>query len=465
MCASPEVRLIGNADGTVGNYRKIRVTTILSFVFVLGVLIFVHELGHFLMARRIGVRVLTFSLGFGPKILTVKRGDTEYCISAIPLGGYVKMAGENPEDNRTGADDEFLSKTKWQRFQVLVMGPVMNIGLALLVMALVLYQGAPVPAFESEPVVIGTFTEKSVARAAGLEIGDRIVEIDGKPVDNWKNFTLMIGPKADRPVTLRIERKGAMIEKQLTPIGISKYDIGDIGVLPTLHPEIRHLSPNEAAESAGLKPGDVIVGAAGERNVNYERLVEIIRAHPEQAVVFDVLRQSGQTEQITVTPRTIGENVRVGAVFWGYQVRQADPTILEAFKLSAKQNWEWTRLIMTTLKGLFTRETPMNQLMGPIGIAELSGTAASRGWLDLFTMLSMISLNLGLLNLMPIPVLDGGHILILGLEGVSRRDFSLKLKEKMLMVGFVLLLTLMVTVIYNDLTRVEWLQRIIPFGN
>src|SRR5918994_4406687 len=130
-------------------------TNILAFVFVLGVLIFVHELGHFIMARRIGVRVLTFSLGFGPKILTIKRGDTEYCVSAIPLGGYVKMAGENPEDNRTGAPDEFLSKGKWQRFQVLVMGPVMNLALAVLVMAAVLYQGALVPAFEQEAVVIG----------------------------------------------------------------------------------------------------------------------------------------------------------------------------------------------------------------------------------------------------------------------------------------------------------------------
>jgi regulator of sigma E protease len=142
------------------------VTSALAFLFVLGVLIFVHELGHFLMARRIGVRVITFSLGFGPKLLNFKRGDTEYCISAIPLGGYVKMAGENPEDSRTGASDEFLSKGKWQRFQVLVMGPIMNLILAVVVMAVVLYQGAPVPAFEKEPVVIGTFSETSVAAKA-----------------------------------------------------------------------------------------------------------------------------------------------------------------------------------------------------------------------------------------------------------------------------------------------------------
>src|SRR5918994_5392669 len=173
-------------------------TNILAFVFVLGVLIFVHELGHFIMARRIGVRVLTFSLGFGPKILTIKRGDTEYCISAIPLGGYVKMAGENPEDNRTGAPDEFLSKGKWQRFQVLVMGPVMNLLLAIIVMAVVLSQGAQSAKFETEPVVIGTFTSDSVAAKAGLQQGDRVVTVDGKPVENWDEFSMAIVGKAKR---------------------------------------------------------------------------------------------------------------------------------------------------------------------------------------------------------------------------------------------------------------------------
>jgi regulator of sigma E protease len=439
------------------------VTTILSFVFVLGVLIFVHELGHFMMARRIGVRVLTFSLGFGPKLLNIKRGDTDYCISAIPLGGYVKMAGENPEDNRTGAPDEFLSKTKWQRFQVLVMGPVMNLALALIVMAAVLYQGAPVPAFDSDPVVVGAFSNDAVAKAAGIEIGDRIVAIDGKPVDNWKNFSMAIATKANRPVTLQVERNGTTFERQITPASQSKYELGDIGIMPVLNPEVKRLSPNEPAEQAGLKPGDVIVGVAGERNVRYDRVVEIIRANPGKPVVFDVRREDGRVEQLTITPKTVDNVARVGAEFYGYEVDEADPTIIEAFKLSAKQNWEWTTLIMTTMKGLFTRETPMKQLMGPVGIAEMSGNAAERGWLDLFTLMAMISLNLGLLNLMPIPVLDGGHILILGLEGVSRRDFSMKVKEKMLMVGFVLLLTLMVTVIYNDLTRVEWLQKLNPF--
>ena len=155
---------------------------------MLGVLIFVHELGHFLMARRIGVRVLTFSLGFGPKLLSFRRGDTEYCLSAIPLGGYVKMAGENPEETRTGASDEFLSKTKWQRFQVLIMGPVMNLVLAVVVMALVLYQGARVPAFDQEPVVVGSFLDNSVAKAAGMLPGDRILTVDGRAVETWEEL-------------------------------------------------------------------------------------------------------------------------------------------------------------------------------------------------------------------------------------------------------------------------------------
>ena len=165
-------------------------------------LIFVHELGHFMAARRVGIRVLTFSLGFGPKLLKFKRGDTVYCISAIPLGGYVKMAGENPKDVRTGANDEFLSKSKWQRFQVLIMGPAMNVVLAIVVMAVVFYQGAPTPAYNKQAVVIGGVGPNSPAEAGGLKAGDRIVAVDGDPVEHWEDFLITVGPKAGREVTI-----------------------------------------------------------------------------------------------------------------------------------------------------------------------------------------------------------------------------------------------------------------------
>ena len=437
-------------------------TSVLAFVFVLGVLIFVHELGHFLMARRIGVRVLTFSLGFGPKLLSIKRGDTEYCISAIPLGGYVKMAGENPEDARTGADDEFLSKSKWQRFQVLIMGPVMNIVLALVVMTFVLYQGALVPKVQDEAVVIGSFRQGSVAQAAGLQVGDRIVSLDGAPMETWDEFSMEILGKAGRTVTLIIDRGGKALEKQLVPAASGKFEVGDIGILPVMRPEFLSVNNGEPAQGAGFKPGDIVLAVNGERGISQPQIIERIHASEGKPLDFEILRD-GQTSHITVSPRKSDGVYRIGAHIALAEMRTINPSFVGAMRMSAEQNWEWTKLIVKTLIGLFTRDTSVKQLMGPVAIADLSGTAAEQGWVPLFQLMAMISLNLGLLNLMPIPVLDGGHIAILALEGLSRRDFSMKVKEKMLFAGFVLLLTLMVTVIYNDLTRVQWIERLMPW--
>jgi regulator of sigma E protease len=436
--------------------------TVLAFLFVLGVLIFVHELGHFLMARRIGVKVLTFSLGFGPKLLNIKRGDTEYCISAVPLGGYVKMAGENPEDNRTGAPDEFLSKGKWQRFQVLVMGPVMNLLLAIVVMAVVLYQGAPAAKFEQEAVVIGGFTETSVAQKAGLRLGDRVVSVDGKPVDTWDQFSMAILPKASREVTLGYVRGGSPGQVTLVPLAQGKYEMGDIGIQPVVHPEIVEVSPGQPAAEAGLQRGDAILAAGTEQNIPYDRLLQAIQGSEGKPLPLRIKR--GETIQtITITPERVGDKVMIGAQLRGFETRTIEPGPLEAVKLSLEKNWEWTRLIGETLAGLFTRETSVKQLMGPVAIADLSGSAAEAGWIPLFSLMAMISLNLGLLNLMPIPVLDGGHIFILALEGLARRDFSMRVKEKMLLAGFVLLLMLMVTVIYNDLMRIQWIEKLVPW--
>ena len=436
--------------------------TILAFLFVLGVLIFVHELGHFLMARRIGVRVLTFSLGFGPKLLNVKRGDTEYCISAIPLGGYVKMAGENPEDNRTGAPDEFLSKGKWQRFQVLIMGPVMNLVLAVVVMTVVFLQGAQVPLYDEQPVVVGAFADDSVAQKAGVQLGDHVVAIDGKAIDTWEQFSLNIVGKAKREVALSIVRDGKPVQVTVVPEGRGKYEMGDIGVQPRVHPEVAELYPGQPAAEAGLLKGDIVLAAGDEQNVGYDHLITAIRGSENKPLVLTIKR--GETiQQITVKPRKIGDLVMMGAQLRPFETRTVDPGPYQALKLSIDKNFEWAKLIVQTLVGLFTRETSVKQLMGPVAIADLSGTAAQAGWVELFSLMAMISLNLGLLNLMPIPVLDGGHIFILALEGLARRDFSMKVKEKMLLAGFVLLLMLMVTVIYNDLMRIQWIEKLVPW--
>jgi regulator of sigma E protease len=436
--------------------------TILAFLFVLGVLIFVHELGHFLMARRIGVRVITFSLGFGPKLLNVKRGDTEYCISAIPLGGYVKMAGENPEDSRTGAPDEYLSKGKWQRFQVLIMGPVMNMILAVVIMTVVFYQGAQVPLYDKEPVIVGSFADKSVGQQAGLQIGDRVVTADGKPIENWDQFTLLIMSKANREVWLNVVRGSGRADVKVVPEGQGKYEIGDIGVLPKVHPQVADLNPGEPAATAGLHPADVILAAGNEQDITYDHLISAIRGSEGKPLPL-VVKRGDTVQTIVVTPRKIRDAVVMGAHLSPFETRTVEPGPWQAMKLSVAKNWEWATQIAQTMIGLFTRETSVKQLMGPVAIADLSGSAAQAGWIQLFTLMAMISLNLGLINLMPIPVLDGGHIFILAVEGLARRDFSMKVKEKMLLAGFVLLLALMVTVIYNDLMRIQWIEKLVPW--
>jgi len=439
------------------------VNTLFAFLFVLGVLVFVHELGHFLAARRLGVRVLTFSLGFGPKIAKVRRGDTEYCISAIPLGGYVKMAGENPDDPRTGRPDEFLSKTKWERFQILIMGPAMNIILAVVVMAIVLAQGAEVPIYQDQPPVVGAVAPGSPAERAGIQRGDRILTVAGDEVDTWDDLFLAVGTRPDREVALTLLRNGARQSISLRTESETRFEIGNIGVLPDINPIVASVIAGRPAEKAGLKAGDVVLAVNGERMVTRTQFIEAVSRNGEREIELTIEREEQQL-RIRATPYKEGDRGMLG-LYVTEPTRSFTPGPLEAIQLSVKRNIEFGGLIFKTLGGLFVGETSPRQLMGPVAIAQLSGESAQAGWIALFTLMASISLNLGLLNLLPIPVLDGGHILIMALEGVARRDFSMAVKEKMLLAGFVLLMMLMVTVIYNDLTRISWIERLMPWRN
>jgi len=430
-------------------------TSIAAFTFVLGVLVFVHEMGHYLMARRIGIRVLTFSLGFGPKLLTVKRGDTDYCISAIPLGGYVKMAGENPDDVRSGADDEFLSKTKWERFQVLIMGPTMNILLAFVVMAVVLYQGADVPAYEEQPPIVGYVMEASPAEQSGIRVGDLILSIGGRPVQTWEELFVTVMPRAERELEVVLRRGLQEVTTQVTPEAQTQFQVGDLGVVPIMQPQILNVMTGDPADLAGIRPRDVITAVNDEPITRDNPFVETINANADVALMLTVVR-GGQTLKIEVTPALRGNVGLIGVELSPFEVRTIEPGPLQAIQMSFEKNYAWSGLIFQTLGGLLTSETSPKQLVGPLGIAQLSGGAAQIGLVALFTLMAMISLNLGILNLLPIPVLDGGHIFIMALEGLSRRDFSVRIKEKIQLAGFVVLLMLMITVIYNDLTRINW---------
>jgi regulator of sigma E protease len=445
------------------------VQTLLAFLFVLGVLVFIHELGHFLLARWNGVRVLTFSLGFGPKILKVQRGDTEYCISIIPLGGYVKMAGENPEDQPTGRDDEFLAKTKWQRFQILIAGPAMNILLAVVLLAVVLMQGADVYAHLDQPATVGVVQAGSPAERAGIRAGDTITQFGTADITTWEHLEMAVAARPERDVDVVVIRNGReerlRVRPDLTKLTTrnnATFEIGTIGVMPDVYPSVLSFVEGKPAESSGLKVDDVILAVDGERMVFRSQAIQTISQKPGDKPIVFRIRRDGVEQDISVTPYREGERTLVG-MYMRDATRSFKPTPIEAIGMSVQRNVEMAGLIINTLKDLVTGEASPKQLMGPVGIAQLSGESAQDGWIALFALMASISLNLGLLNLMPIPVLDGGHIFIMAIETISRRDFSLAMKEKMLFVGFVLLMTLMVTVIYNDLTRIAWIENLMPW--
>jgi regulator of sigma E protease len=440
------------------------VTTVLAFLFVLGVLVFVHELGHFLAAKRVGIRVIKFQLGFNPTIASFRRGDTEYGIGALPLGGYVKMAGETTEDEIAGQPDEFLSKTRWERFQVLIMGPVMNLLLAFVLTAVVLYQGAEVGSYEDQPVVVGSVAAGSPAAKADIIPGDRIVSVADHRVDNWEQFYITVGARPNREITIGLLRNGLDVTRTLTPLvppGQSRFEIGDIGVLPNVHPHLTSVNAGEPGARGGLMKGDVITAVDGAVMTFHAQFREAIAKHPGKTMSVSILRD-GKPMTLTITPDTHGTIGWLG-VLPVDDTRSIKPTFVEALGLSGRRNVQMAGMIGQTIWGLVTRQLSPKQLMGPIAIAQVSGETAQLGWIALISLMATISLNLGLLNLMPIPLLDGGHIFIMALEGLARRDFSVRVKEKMLLAGFVVLMTLMVTVIYNDLTRISWIERLMPW--
>ena len=438
-------------------------TSLLSFAFVLGVLVFFHELGHFVVARLHGVRCLTFALGFGPKLLQTKRGDTVYCICAIPLGGYVKMAGagEGPDDKPEGKDDEFPSKTKWQRFQILIAGPVMNIILAVLILAGVLYQGVTVPVYLERPPIVGIVPDGSPAATAGIQAGDSILSVAGRNVDTWEEMEFAVAPHADREIDVVLRRDGGERTVQVIPASRGTFKVGVLGVEPDVPPQVVDMmsTTSSAAQEAGILVGDVIEAIEG-REVTTESLMAMIQASPDIPLTLRI-RRDGVRQDIVVTPQLVGDVGKIGvALNTPYEMHIIELGPFEAFAMSLEQNYETSGLLFQTLWGLLTRDVPVAQLAGPVGILQLSGQAVGVSWVVFFGFMSMLSLNLGILNLLPIPILDGGHIFIMAMEGVSRRDFSVRLKERIALAGFVLLMTLIVTVTYNDLARYPWIERL-----
>ena len=422
--------------------------TILPFLFAFCVIVFIHEGGHFLAARLFGVRVHVFSLGFGNRLWGFRRGVTDYRIAALPLGGYVQMGGVVPEDC-TGEPDDFLAKPRWQRIIIYLAGPFMNLVLAVLLIAGVFTQGIEMQAFEEFPAVVGTVQEDSPAEAAGILPGDRILEANGKAMKLWKDFSFVVATSPERPVKLLVERDGEPLDLEVVPRKTPRYETGEAGLFPQVRLRFAQVIADSPAERAGLQPGDVVLAAGGQQITGFQDFIDLVKAHADQPLELELER--GEEHIVTtVTPETLDEGVQIGVLLSIYRRLPLG----EALVASVRFNIDIIVKSVEILGKLFTTEiAPKSALSGPIEIANWAGQAAQRGFKDLIYMMGFLSVSIGFMNLLPIPLLDGGHIALLLVESARRKDLSWVTKERVNQVGFFLLVGLMITVIIFDLSK------------
>ncbi|HEV7572943.1 MAG TPA: RIP metalloprotease RseP [Thermoanaerobaculia bacterium] len=421
-------------------------TNVAGIVIVLGFLVFAHESGHFFVAKLFRVRVLVFSLGFGKRLFGFRKGATDYRVSLVPLGGYVRMAGDTPEENQPANPEEFLSKPKWQRFLILVAGPFMNIVIAIAFMAIISMVGT-----ESIIIrpVIGEVTPGKPAARAGLLPGDRIVAINGEAMNDFDDMRLAIGMHGGTPLRINYVRNGQTLSTTLTP---EREDsefgpVGRAGIRPYLDTTVGRVKPGSPAATAGLRSGDRIVGVNGHAVSQLSELDTWFDAAKKSAIVLDVVRGT-ERFRATLPANGIDSSDPYRGFIPPTEIRKL--SFFPAIKDSVEQNWKMLRYAFITLGRLFRAEGSVKELSGPISIARISGEMLRRGWMNTIALMAMISLQLGIMNLLPIPVLDGGHIMILLIEGVARRDLSLRVKERIQQVGFAVLAALMIVVLYND---------------
>jgi regulator of sigma E protease len=431
------------------------VVAIFSVTIVLGIMIFVHEWGHFIAAKLASVRVEIFSLGFGMRLFGTKRGDTDYRISALPFGGYVRMAGDNPVEERAGAPDEFLSKPRWVRVLIAVAGPAMNILLAFAVFwAIFWLVGIPTPTYlRQAPEVVAV--SQSAAAVSGIQPGDRIVEVNGMKTPTWEKALAEVSKaKPGDSVSISALRNGA--QNTFAAKVPTKPDVFALVGYPAMPPVVDEVAIGFPAEKAGLKPGDMVISMNGKPVVTWPQLVEGVHQSGGQPVEF-VIRRNGADNPLSITPMQ-GMDAEGGSVWQiGVSPRTKDDYQRQGFTVSAKDAGLATlsgmRQIMDVLAGLFTGKVSIRELQGVVGIARESGRAAKGGPIRLIELMAIISLNLGLLNLLPIPILDGGHVLLLAIEGLLRRDLSIAVKERFVQVGLVFLLGIFAFVMYSDILK------------
>lgn len=428
-----------------------------ALIVVLGIIIFFHESGHFLLAKAFGMRVFIFSFGFGKRLFGFKRGDTDYRVSLIPLGGYVKLEGE-PDDVISedtaprGDGNDFLSRPRWQRLIVYVAGPAMNAVLAVLTFTIIFMLGVGVPGVRYDVPTIGAIEPGSPAAAVGLLPGDTITMFDGEPATDWEQVQIGILMRPNRDIAMEVARGAERIPVTVRARMIEEK-LGDIGVFPVVR--IGQVVAGSPAEAAGIKLDDGLLRVAGAPLRSFADVPEKVRAAGDQKVAFELLRG---TERLTLNIAPKEGRVGISEKFVIKKFGFA-----RAAREAGRETWDRTAQMLGLLKQLLTfRVAAKSALSGPIGIAQAAGEAARTGIVSILFLIALLSISVGVLNLFPMAPLDGGHIAVLLAEMVIRRDLPEKAKIVFMNAGFVLIMALMVFILYSDLSKLPWLSRFLP---
>jgi len=433
-------------------------TTILSFLAVLGVLIFIHELGHFLAARHVGVRVEAFSIGFPPTAWGKQIGETEYRLSWVPIGGYVKLFGQNVEDENPEDKTNYAAKSIFQRLYILVAGPAMNLLFALIFMPLVFLIGMDMPAYLNEPPLIQKVQPGSYAQEIGIRANDEIISVNGNYVKNWEELHSALGKVSpEKTIILEVDRAGSLVI--LKGSGTEMRKAGPMGWSPFIAPVVGEFIGESPALQAGIQTGDKVKRIDGRPIHDWTEISPAVQQFMKENVnnkekAFKTLtvelERNGDVQFVEVTPFLEPKSQK-----WLLGMRMfkipSSYSFGESVILGTSRLWFLTKATFSFLGQIFQGEGSMDDLGGPVKIGMVIGDAVRSGIAELFFLMSFISLQLGIFNLLPIPALDGGHIFMLLIEKFKGGPLSVTMREKTQMVGFSLLISLMIFVTWNDL--------------
>jgi len=433
-------------------------TTILSFLAVLGVLIFIHELGHYLAARHVGVRVEAFSIGFPPTALAKQVGDTEYRISWLPVGGYVKLFGQNVTDEDPDDPANYAAKSLFQRLYILAAGPAMNLLFALIFMPLVFWIGMDIPAYLNEAPYIQNVQQDSYADQLGVRANDEIIAVNGSKVKNWEELHSVLGQiSPTENLSLEIDRAGNSMLLEGSKIEMTRT--ANMGWSPLLVPIVGEFTGNSPAEKAGIQAGDKVKAINGQPVKDWIEISPAVQnimkdnsnTSQSPAIIISVeLDRNGEVQFVEVTPYLEPKSKR-WLLGMSMQKISRSHSFSESVVLGSARLWFLAKATFSFLGQMFQGEGSMDDLGGPIKIGIVIGEAVRSGIADLFFLMSFISLQLGIFNLLPIPALDGGHIFMLVLEKFKGSPLSITMRERTQMIGFSVLVSLMIFVTWNDL--------------